>query len=63
PGAPPRAAPPGHEGEGRRALTGAGALGARIGTMGGRGAGVVLRRGGEERPLPRYDSDEIARVL
>lgn len=51
------------EEEVRRALLAAGSPGARIGAMGERGAGVVLRRGERERPLPRYDSDEIARVL
>lgn len=57
------AVPPEGEEEVRRALASAGALGVRIGTMGGRGAGVLLRRGNETRPLPRYDSDEISRVL
>ena len=57
------AVPPGAEEEVRRALVSAGALGARIGAMRGHGAAVVLRRGGAERPLPRYDSDEAARVL
>ncbi|MEE9276403.1 MAG: AIR synthase-related protein [bacterium] len=55
---------PEDEGEVRAALEAAGALGARIGALLPAGEGVTLRRrGGEEAPLPRYDADEIGKVL
>jgi len=57
------AVPPEGEGKVRGALEATGALGVRIGTLLPRARGVTLRRAGGTVPLPRYDSDEIAKVL
>ena len=54
---------PGGEDEVRRALEATGALGARIGRLTAREAGVALVRNGEKTPLPRYDSDEIGKIF
>ena len=57
------AVPPGGEEKVRETLQETGALGVRIGTLGPAGEGAVLYRKDGEGPLPRYDSDEIGRVL
>lgn len=57
------AVPPEAEAETRSALVEAGAQGTRIGTLTPPEQGIRLVRGEEEVPLPRYDSDEISRVL
>jgi hydrogenase maturation factor len=45
------------------ALRAAGIAAARIGGMVGRSQGVTLRRGARVEPLPRFDSDEVARLF
>lgn len=45
------------------ALKKAGIHAARIGTLERAAAGVMAVLNGEERPLPRFSTDELARVL
>ena len=45
------------------ALASAGIAAARIGRMTARDEGVAIQRGGQRRELPRFDSDEIARLF
>jgi len=45
------------------ALASAGVAARRIGRMTERADGVTIRRGARQEPLPRYDSDEIARLF
>ncbi|HUT37132.1 MAG TPA: AIR synthase-related protein [Planctomycetota bacterium] len=45
------------------ALAAAGIAARRIGRMVPRDQGVTIRRGGQVEPLPRFDSDEVARLF
>jgi hydrogenase maturation factor len=45
------------------ALAAAGIAARRIGRMAPRERGVTIRRGGHTEPLPRFDSDEVARLF
>ncbi len=44
-------------------LAAAGVAARRIGRMAPRERGVTIRRGGKPEPLPRFDSDEVARLF
>ncbi|MBT3350716.1 MAG: hydrogenase expression protein [Nitrospinaceae bacterium] len=57
------AAAPEGEAHVRRALEESGALGVRIGTLHPESDGIHLRGNKGERPLPRYDSDEIGKIF
>jgi hydrogenase maturation factor len=57
------ATPPEGEEAVRQALESSGALGVRIGELVPKGEGITLRRAGGAAPLPRYDSDEISKIL
>jgi hydrogenase maturation factor len=46
-----------------RALAGRGIACARVARVVPRAEGLVLCEGGRERPLPRFDQDELTRVL
>ena len=57
------ATPPEGEEAVRQALLASGALGVRIGGLAPKSEGITLRRPGGTVPLPRYDSDEIGKIL
>jgi len=57
------AVPPEGEEKVRNTLLETGSLGVRIGTLGPAEEGVILNRKNGATPLPRYNSDEIGKIL
>ena len=57
------AVPPENENFLRGILEGAGGLGVRIGTLLPSAEGVTILQSGKRFPLPRFDADEISKVL
>jgi len=54
---------PGDTAAALKALAADGITARRIGRMTERAEGVTIRRGGQRQPLPRFDSDEVAKLF